>query len=210
MLKSRVLSLTTTPCKPQKSSVDSSLDAVPVRPKANLRPGGSVAYWVRWLHTYLSLFAFTALLFFAVTGLTVNHPHWFYSGIQVNETDGKLTVDLAETVVGKASNTSQNTEPVTESDKDHIIAFLRRQHHVRGEVSEFRSDELECVVAFKGPGYSADATIDRQTGKYHLTQSRHGLVAVINDLHKGRDSGAAWSLVIDLSAVLMVVVRMPR
>jgi hypothetical protein len=30
-------------------------------------------------------------------------------------------------------------------------------------------------------------------------------VALINDLHKGRDTGAAWSVVIDVSAVLMTV-----
>ena len=33
-----------------------------------------------------------------------------------------------------------------------------------------------------------------------------GLVAVMNDLHKGRDSGKVWGWMIDLSAVLMVLV----
>ncbi|WP_368411268.1 PepSY-associated TM helix domain-containing protein [Paludisphaera mucosa] len=28
----------------------------------------------------------------------------------------------------------------------------------------------------------------------------HGFVAFVNDLHKGRDSGPAWSLVLDASA----------
>ena len=28
---------------------------------------------------------------------------------------------------------------------------------------------------------------------------------MINDLHKGRDTGAAWSIVIDVSAVLMIL-----
>ena len=31
------------------------------------------------------------------------------------------------------------------------------------------------------------------------------MVALINDLHKGRDTGIPWSVVIDLSAVLMAV-----
>jgi hypothetical protein len=35
-----------------------------------------------------------------------------------------------------------------------------------------------------------------------------GLVALLNDLHKGRDSGKAWGVVIDLSAVLMVLVSL--
>ena len=35
-----------------------------------------------------------------------------------------------------------------------------------------------------------------------------GFVALLNDLHKGRDSGRAWSFVIDLSAVLMALVSL--
>jgi hypothetical protein len=45
------------------------------------------------------------------------------------------------------------------------------------------------VVTFKGHGYAADAMIERDTRKYKLTQTSHDLVAVLNDLHKGRDSG---------------------
>ena len=30
------------------------------------------AHWSRWLHTYLSMVSFTILLFFAVTGITLN------------------------------------------------------------------------------------------------------------------------------------------
>ena len=63
-------------------------------------------------------------------------------------------------------------------------------------------------VSFKGPGYAADAFIDRKTGQYDMTETRLGFVAVINDLHKGRDTGAAWAGVIDISAGLMVLVSL--
>lgn len=65
---------------------------------------------------------------------------------------------------------------------------------------------MQCEVLFKGPGYEADAAIDRATGKYDLTIIRYGLVAVLNDLHKGRDTGNKWSALIDFSAILMTVV----
>ena len=61
---------------------------------------------------------------------------------------------------------------------------------------------------FKGPGYEADATIDRATGNYDLSVSPFSLVAVLNDLHKGRDTGKKWSAVIDFSAVLMTLVSL--
>ena len=65
-----------------------------------------------------------------------------------------------------------------------------RPTRIRGALAEFRVDDTECTVSFKGPGYSADAFIDRESGQYTLTEFDHGLIAVINDLHKGRDTGA--------------------
>ncbi len=41
-----------------------------------------------------------------------------------------------------------------------------------------------------------------------LNENRLGLIAVINDLHKGRDTGKAWSGIIDVSAILMVLVSL--
>ena len=45
-------------------------------------------------------------------------------------------------------------------------------------------------------------------GRYDLTQTIHGFVAVINDLHKGRDTGRAWSVLIDVSAVVLIVISL--
>ena len=75
-------------------------------------------------------------------------------------------------------------------------------------MAEFRVDAGECSVTFKGPGYAADAFIDREMGGYELTQTLHGFVAVINDLHKGRDTGRAWSAALDASAVVLVVISL--
>src|SRR5262249_26923141 len=73
---------------------------------------------------------------------------------------------------------------------------------------DFRVDETECTVSFKGPGYAADAFIDRDTGHYNLTETFHGFIAVINDLHKGRDTGPVWSVVIDVSAVVLTIISL--
>ncbi len=64
------------------------------------------------------------------------------------------------------------------------------------------------MVVFKAPGYSADIFIERETGNYSLMESRSGIVAVMNDLHKGRDSGSGWSWVIDISAGVMMLVSL--
>jgi hypothetical protein len=90
--------------------------------------------------------------------------------------------------------------------KLEIVEHLRATDHLTGALSDFRVDDRECDVSFKGPGYSADVFIDRATGRYDLTEDRMGFGNVINDLHKGRDAGAGWKWIIDLSAALLVFV----
>jgi uncharacterized protein len=154
------------------------------------------AHLARWLHTYLSMLSFALLLFFAVTGLTLNHAEWFDRNVHPAEYHGTLNKDWV------------NTPTPGAVAKDDIVNYFRRTYRTKGALSDFHVDGDQCEVLFKGPGYEADATIDRATGKYDLTISPFSLVAVLNDLHKGRDTGKKWSAVIDFSAVLMTLVSL--
>ena len=140
----------------------------------------------RWLHIYLSMVSFAILLFFAVTGITLNHQDWF----------------------GGAARTTQFHGVVKVTSKDAIVASLRQAHNLKSALSDYRVDDSQISVSFKGPGYAADAFIDRATGKYELTETRQGLASVLNDLHKGRDTGTAWAAIIDISAGLMTLVSL--
>jgi hypothetical protein len=89
-----------------------------------------------------------------------------------------------------------------------IVEEFRSKYHVKGSLAEFRIDDTQCMVSFKGPGYAADIFLDRESGKYELSETVTGWVGVMNDLHKGRDSGKTWGLLIDLSAILMILVSL--
>ena len=163
---------------------------------------------MRWVHVYLSMFGLAAVLFFGVTGITLNHPDWvFGSAEKVVQAKGQVELRWLNPVAGpsEARAAPDAERPVM---KLEVVEHLRKEHGIRGALAEFRADERECTVGFKGPGYEADAFIDRETGRYTLTETRHGFLAVINDLHKGRDTGPAWAIVIDLSAGLMVVISL--
>jgi hypothetical protein len=149
----------------------------------------------RWLHIYLSMASFAILLFFAVTGLTLNHAERFGAQPRVTQIKGKVEINWV-----KAEDAAV--------DKLAIVEHLRQAHGVKGALSDFRLDESEAAISFKGPGYAADAFINRETGEYELTETRSGLVAALNDLHKGRDAGREWSWLIDASAVLMTLVSL--
>jgi hypothetical protein len=149
----------------------------------------------RWLHIYLSMASFAILLFFAVTGLTLNHAERFSVRQRITQIKGRVKSDWI-----KAEDAAV--------DKLAVVEHLRQAHGIKGALSDFRLDESEAAVSFKGPGYAADAFINRETGEYELTETRSGLVAALNDLHKGRDTGRAWSWLIDASAVLMTLVSL--
>lgn len=157
---------------------------------------GRLNWSARWLHTYLSMFSFLILLFFAATGFTLNHADWFDSQARTVQRQGTLD---------RAWVTASDPNGVA---KLEIIEYLRRVERIKGDLGDFNVDDSECEVAFKGPGYEASVVIDRNTGKYELTETRGGFVAVLNDLHKGRDTGKKWSTVIDISAIFMAFVSL--
>ncbi len=156
----------------------------------------SLAGFSRWLHIYLSMLSFFIVFFFAVTGLTLNHADWFDGKEKIKKFSGSIPLKWV------------NVKDTVLVPKLEIVEFLRKNCHVNGAVSDFVIDDSQYTVSFKGPGYAADAFIDRKTGTYKLTETMQGFVAVLNDLHKGRDTGKKWSVLIDLAAIFMCLVSL--
>jgi len=169
-------------------------DGGPGKPRQVWKKRG--AAWSRWLHLYLSMLSFFVVLFFSVTGLTLNHAEWF---------DGQQTESKRTGTLPAAWVSVPDTARIR---KLEIVELLRNKYGVKGAVSDFLVEDDQCSVSFKGPGYSADAFINREAGTFKLTELRLGWVAVLNDLHKGRDSGPGWSWLIDISAVFLTVVSL--
>jgi hypothetical protein len=154
-----------------------------------------VAKSSRWLHIYVSMVSCVIVLFFSVTGVTLNHPEWFADAERTTQVAGQL--EMAWMKTGSA-----------EVAKFEVVEYLRRIHGLRGAVSDFVADDQQASLSFKGPGYLADVLIDRTTGLYELTETRLGMVAIANDLHKGRDAGPVWKAGIDLSAGLLAFIAL--
>ncbi len=150
----------------------------------------------RWLHIYLSMISFAIVLFFSVTGITLNHADYF---------QGKTTTTREKGTLKPEWVNNKDTNLVA---KLSIAEYFRNIYSVKGTVSDFRIDDGQVSIAYKGPGYEADAFINRQTGAYELAVTQTGFVGFINDLHKGRDTGRVWSWVIDIAAALMVLISL--
>ena len=157
---------------------------------------GRLARLIRWLHIYISMLSFAVVFFFAATGLTLNHADKFNDRIHTVQEKGRLNpawVNVADTL---------------KIAKLEIVEALRRVDRITAPLRDFRIDDAQIGVSFKGPGYEADAFISRETGEYDITIANAGFIGIINDLHKGRDAGTAGSVFIDVSSILLVLVSL--
>lgn len=148
---------------------------------------------MRWLHVYASMFAFLVILFFGVTGILLNHPSWLF-GDEITTTTSEGT--LPDTVV-------------VDGERVEFLAvseYVRSEHGVGGEVTNFDEVDGEGSINYTGPGYGATVRFDVSTLDYEVTVREEGFVNAMRDLHSGSDTGSAWSLVIDVTAVFLVFV----
>jgi uncharacterized protein len=165
-----------------------------LRDRTRRRSGSSVQAqrWSRLLHVYLSMIAFAVVLFFAITGVTLNHPEWTL-GFGPTRTIRTGTLPAAAVQNGTV-------------DWFTVSEYLRSAEDVRGSVADTRADDLEASIVFKGPAYEADATVRLADRSYTLTVESQGFLALVNDLHKGRDTRSSWRWLIDASGGFLAFV----
>ncbi|MES2123497.1 MAG: PepSY-associated TM helix domain-containing protein [Gemmatimonadota bacterium] len=143
----------------------------------------------RTVHVYLTMFALLLMMFFAVTGLLLNHEDWLGADtIRPTDSTGEIAPAL-----------------LSGPDRLMVVETLRSQFGAVGAVSTFDVDDQTIRVEMKGPGRHTEAEIDRRTGKVDIHLERRGLFLRLDDLHRGKDSGPVWSWVLDASAILLLV-----
>lgn len=157
------------------------------------RRSKSLQRWSRIIHVYASMFSLLVVLFFAITGVTLNHPDWTFG-----------TSNSRTETVGDLPDGWNNG---TEVDWLVVSEHLRAEAGVRGSISSFDGDPSDASITFQGPGYQADAFI-KGDGTYDLTVTSQGAMAVINDLHKGRHTGTSWRWLIDASGIGLALVAL--
>ena len=147
--------------------------------------------WMRRLHMWTSMSSLLIVLFFSVTGLTLNHPTWTFGQDPV-----------AASVSGTLPESTVHAGTV---DFLVVSEYLRSAHGVSGEVTDHSTQNGEGSISYRGPGYAADVSFRVADRSFTLTSQKSGVVAVLNDLHKGRHTSTLWKWVIDITALLLVL-----
>lgn len=152
---------------------------------------GTLRQW-HWISSALCL---AGMLLFAVTGITLNHA----SQISAKPAIETLEVVLPEPLRAELKSAfSKQTLP--NSIQDWLQQQLKRSISLTD--AEWSADEL--YVALPRPGGDGWLSIELDSGELLYESTDRGWIAYFNDLHKGRNTGAAWSWFIDIFAVICV------
>jgi len=160
------------------------------------------ATWMRWLtkwHWVSSALSLFCMLFFALSGITLNNAEYLES---------TTTAVVQHTgVLPKAVLDELNAQP----DADGVVlpeslnAWLRANWRlaIYPKLTERNPDEI--FIDLKRPGVDASLSVDRKSGAIQYQAEDHGWVAYFNDLHKGKNAGRVWSWFITLFGVGCVI-----
>ena len=162
------------------------------------------AFWLKQLHTWhwiSSAVSLVGLLLFTITGITLNHAGQIEGRPVTTERAAQLPEALMPLIAPKPGESADRQErPLPPALDDWLKSDLSVKS--RG-TAEWSADEI--YLSLPRPGGDGWVSIDRETGEVLAERSSRGVVSYLNDLHKGRNTGPAWSWFIDIFAVASLV-----
>lgn len=173
-------------------------DAAPrKRPAARAGVSREVYRQFRLWHGWLSAFAFLALMFFAVTGLLLNHPDWLPAP-EGRKVERQITLSRDELAAARAA-----------PDPARALAeAIGRKTRVTGAYQSGEVVEGEALIRLEGVKGATDMAVDIETGRAEVVVERSDAVTTLNELHRGKNAGAVWKAVIDASAIIILLLSL--
>ena len=188
------------PPRPSHRPADHTLDrAATAPPRATGNNVGRATHrWSRLIHVYTSMIALLVVLFFAGTGILLNHPSWTFGS--------DTTTDTVTGVFPFGVELVAENGDVEGVDFLSISEYVRAEYGVIGEVDFFGTTGREGSIAYRNPGYAADLFFDIDDATYEIRVEQQGWVAVVSDLHQGSETGSSWRLLIDITAGFLILI----
>lgn len=153
---------------------------------------GTLRQW-HWISSALCL---VGMLLFAVTGITLNHA---------------AQIEAKPTVVGRTASLPEalqqqllEEQPV-EGLPSELQAWLESELDINLAGREAEWSDGELYIGLPRPGGDAWLSLVLETGELEYESTDRGWISYLNDLHKGRNTGTAWSWFIDIFAAACVV-----
>ena len=157
------------------------------------------AFWksqLRQWHWISSAICLGGLFLFAVTGVTLNHASSIESEPVTTADD--LAVKPATLALLRQAKDGVPMPPTLSEALEQETGVATAK-----AIPEARDGEL--FIDLPSPGVDASLSVDLATGAATYERTDRGWIAVLNDLHKGRDSGPVWAWFIDVIAIACVL-----
>lgn len=180
------------------------------------------AFWLKHLHQWhwiSSALCLIGMLLFAVTGFTLNHAGQIEAEPKVVARNAEAPAPvLAALKAQKAALAGDNGDNGAKGEKGdngsgqdkalvppELADWLQREFDIdtHGREAEWSADEL--YVPLPRPGGDAWVSVALDSGETQYELTTRGWISYLNDLHKGRNTGGAWSLFLDVFAFACLV-----
>jgi hypothetical protein len=145
-------------------------------------------------HGYLSALAFIALIFFAATGILLNHPGLLGDGAP-EPVEQTFKLDAAQIAAVR-------TAPVP---GEALAKIAGGKAKLAGAYSNGEVSGDDVFVRLQGVRGTSDVRGNLATGDVSIYVERAPTVDMLNELHRGERAGAAWRFAIDVIAALLIV-----
>jgi hypothetical protein len=156
-------------------------------------PSAPLHRQLRLWHGYLSAFAFLALLFFAATGIALNHPNLFEAG------RGPARQAVVQLTPGELAQVRAAHEP-----GPRLAAIVGRRVALRGLFQDAQTQGGVFYVTLQGVRGISDIRADLATGRVEITVDPQPLLGVLNELHRAETARWPWRVFVDVVGVVLI------
>jgi len=166
-------------------------------------PGAGRAMFLKQLHQWhwiSSAICLMAMLLFSFTGLTLNNAALIGATPEVTRLKASLPEPLRPQFQEWAERHADAKVPLPSEIADWTNTAFPVD--VRGKRAEWTEDD--AYVALPRPGGDAWLRI-AVDGSAEYERTDRGWISWLNDMHKGRNTGAVWSWFIDIFSVACIV-----
>jgi hypothetical protein len=155
-------------------------------------------YQWHWISSAICL---VGILLFSATGITLNHA---------SQIEAQPTTTRQETATPSSINLQlqQVAQQATEQKilPNNVKKWLINQQGIRlTSESQIEWSAEEVYISLPKAGGDAWARFSLADAQFEYESTSRGLVSLLNDLHKGRHTGAVWQWFIDLFAVACLI-----
>lgn len=160
------------------------------------------AWWLKTLHQWHWISAGACLLgmlLFSITGITLNHASQIEARPQVTGKTERLPASVRSALAQGPSGKQSAALP------EELRRWLAERWALQVDAREAEWSDEEVYLALPRPGGDAWLRVDRASGEVEYESTDRGWISYLNDLHKGRHTGAAWRWFIDLFGAACLV-----